>query len=121
MSFGDYSILFQKHSPIFFGFFNQSGYLTYYNQQNVGLVESKKGPSFPEGNGVLKNSLTPFDLLDSAHPPQKKRNGQNLPGEANFDLVWVVKKKKKKKKKKKEKERKKKIFSEFLVINLMLS
>jgi hypothetical protein len=40
---------------------------------------------------------------------------------ANFDLVWVVKKKKKKKKKKKEKERKKKIFSEFLVINLMLS
>jgi len=31
--------------------------------------------------------------------------------EANFDLVWVVKKKKKKKKKKKEKERKKKIFS----------
>ena len=66
MSFGDYSILFRKHSPIFFGFFNQSGYLTYYNQQNVGLVESKKGPSFPEGNGVLKNSLTPFDLLDSA-------------------------------------------------------
>ena len=40
---------------------------------------------------------------------------------ANFDLVWVVKKKKKKKKKKKEKERKRKIFSEFLVINLMLS
>ena len=40
---------------------------------------------------------------------------------ANFDLVWVVKKKKKKKKKKKEKERKKKIFSEFLLINLMLS
>jgi hypothetical protein len=37
----------------------------------VGLVESKKGPSFPEGNGVLKNSLTPFDLLDSAHPLSK--------------------------------------------------
>ena len=37
----------------------------------MGLVESKKGPSFPEGNGVLKNSLTPFDLLDSAHPLSK--------------------------------------------------
>ena len=43
---------------------------------------------------------------------------------ANFDLVWVQycsEKGAKKKKKKKEKERKKKIFSEFLVINLMLS
>ena len=65
MSFGDYSILFQKHSSFTFGY---DKYLTYYNQQNVGLVESKKGPSFPEGNGVLKNSLTPFDLLDSAIP-----------------------------------------------------
>ena len=57
MSFGDYSILFQKHSSFTFGY---DKYLTYYNQQNVGLVESKKGPSFPEGNGVLKNSLTPL-------------------------------------------------------------
>ena len=45
MSFGDYSILFQKHSSFTFGY---DKYLTYYNQQNVGLVESKKGPSFPD-------------------------------------------------------------------------
>ena len=38
-----------------------------------------------------------------------------------FTFGGERKKKKKKKKKKKEKERKKKIFSEFLVINLMLS
>ena len=34
--------------------------------------------------------------------------------EANFDLVWVVKKKKKKKEKKEEKERKRKKKEDFL-------